>query len=494
MNLNNESKERSNKVIPTNSSNKANEPIEDLKFLRLNKWGNYEIDSKELFRFLEKNGFRSYFISDSSHIYVRIQNAIVERVYPKRMQDFLRDYIETHSTIEQETKELALSLLMESRFKFFSESQLSKLKPITLKLHRDTEKVSFLYFQNCAIRITSDSIEKIEYAELKDFHLWKNSILKRDFQGFDDNFKDFDTYQFLYRINGQDKDRTESYLSMLGYLLSNHKKQSNVKVIILNDAKYSKIPNGGTGKSLTVKMIDQFRAVTFENGKAVNLNTRFLFQKVTENTDVYHLSDVMPNFDFKRLFSIITEDWGVEKKFKDAHNIPFALSPKIVITTNTRIELKGDSAKRRSTEYFLDKYYTADFTPMSEFKEEFFTWEDPKKWELFNSMMIACLQLFLKKGLIVNENPNSKKEELISKTNADFAMYIESIFPDGQGSVANVTKAQLYENFVSACPASVISELDFRRYLNEYCFIYDKQISEKVMKVNKKATRVISIL
>ena len=51
------------------------------------------------------------------------------------------------------------------------------------------------------------------------------------------------------------------------------------------------------------------------------------------------------NFDFERLFSVITEGLTLEKKNKDAIKIPFNKSPKVSITTN--YALKGDGIHLR---------------------------------------------------------------------------------------------------------------------------------------------------
>ena len=53
------------------------------------------------------------------------------------------------------------------------------------------------------------------------------------------------------------------------------------------------------------------------DGKNFEFHPRFTFQEVRISDDVIEFNDVRKNFDFERLFSVITDDMSVENKTKD---------------------------------------------------------------------------------------------------------------------------------------------------------------------------------
>ena len=79
------------------------------------------------------------------------------------------------------------------------------------------------------------------------------------------------------------------------------------------------------------------------DGKDFSFEKNFKFQTVSTDCQVLVFDDVKKNFEFERLFSIITEGIEIEYKNQGTIKIPVEKSPKIVITTNYTIKGEGGS-------------------------------------------------------------------------------------------------------------------------------------------------------
>ena len=130
--------------------------------------------------------------------------------------------------------------------------------------------------------------------------------------------------------------------------------------------------------------------------------------------------DVRKHFNFERLFSVVTEGLTLEKKNKDAINIPFDKSPKVTITTNYAIKGSGNSFARRKWELELKQHYSKDYTPFDEFgKMMFQDWTDDE-WCIFDNYMIGNLQFYLNNGFIKSDFVNLKIRKLSAETCHEF--------------------------------------------------------------------------
>jgi len=156
------------------------------------------------------------------------------------------------------------------------------------------------------------------------------------------------------------------------------------------------------------------------DGKQFAFEKSFPYQLVSADTQILCFDDVKKNFDFERLFSVVTEGMTLEKKNKDAIKIPFSRSPKIGITTNYAIKGTGNSFARRKWEVELHSAYNKNYTPLDEFGKHFFSEWDEDEWCLFDNYMISCLQGFLKTGLVKSRFINLKIRQLSAETSHDF--------------------------------------------------------------------------
>ena len=143
-------------------------------------------------------------------------------------------------------------------------------------------------------------------------------------------------------------------------------------------------------------------------------------------TQIIDFNDVEPNFNFERLFSVITDGMTIEYKNKTPFVIPFAESPKIMISTNYTIKGIGSSYKDRMFEIEFSDHYSPEHKPKDEFGHDFFSGWDDEEWNRFDNFMLECLQLYLDEGLIGCELVNLSKRKLIDQTSAEFVEFAEN--------------------------------------------------------------------
>ena len=405
---------------------------------------------------LEQNGFYKYKPSGSENfVFVRRVNNLISNVNEYEIKDFVLEYL-------LNLEDISIYEFYTEKLKYFKEDYLSILKNVDVDFKKDLKDTAYLYFQNCAVEVKKDEVNIIDYLDL-DGYVWLDQVIKFDFELSDKKTNDYS--KFLTNVSGKNY---EAIKSVVGYLLHSYKNKSNVKAVILNDEVISDNPEGGTGKGLFIQGISKLKKTAIEDGKAFSFDSSFPYQKVSADTQLLVFDDVKKNFDFERMFSIITEGITLEKKNKDAIKIPVEQSPKIVISTNYAIKGTGSSHERRKHEIELIQYYTTKNTPIDEFGRQLFDeWEDDE-WLRFFNFMIDCLGVYLKKGLIDYDSKNSEVRKFIASTSAEFYEWVGEGFPI---NVRNNIKEKFNE-FVEEYP-------DFKKWLQRQRFSSWLQIYSK---------------
>ena len=105
-------------------------------------------------------------------------------------------------------------------------------------------------------------------------------------------------------------------------------------------------------------------------------------------------------------------------------------------------------------------------------------WDDDE-WCLFDNYMIACLQIYLKEGLIQSEFVNLKIRQLSAETSHDFIEWCglldgteenQKLVPD-----IKIYKNEMYYEFVNEYPdygpksKMTISRIRFYKWLHAFC-------------------------
>ena len=362
-------------------------------------------------QFLEDNGFYKYCPEGAkNYVFVKVTNNLIDHTDEKQIKDFVLNHL-------IDIDDISIYNYFADHTRFFKEEFLSLLSTIDIYFIEDSKTTSYLYYKNCAVKITKDNLEIIDYLDLGGY-VWKDHVIDRNFTKC--SIGGCDYKKFINNVCGKQSDRTKSMESTIGFLMHGHKNLSYCPAVILNDEVISDNPEGGTGKGIFMNALGQMKKVVTIDGKSFNFERSFAYQLVSADTQILVFDDVRKHFDFERLFSVVTEGLTLEKKNKDAIKIPFSKSPKIAITTNYAIKGAGNSFARRKWELELHQHYDKNFTPLDEFgKLMFGDWND-SEWCEFDNYMISCLQLYLREGLVQSKFVNLKIRQLSAETSHDF--------------------------------------------------------------------------
>lgn len=397
--------------------------------------------------FLETNGFYKFSPHDSGrHIFVRVSNNLINKASEEEVKDFVLNHLKG-------LDDLSIYNYFADKTRFFKEDFLSLLETVKIHFVEDTKDFSYIYFRNCAIKVTKDKVESIDYVDLGGY-VWNDQVIDRDFEFCDDTECDFK--KFISRVSNEDPLRIKTVETTAGFLMSGYKDPGFCPSVIINDEVISDNPMGGTGKGLFVQGIGAMKKVSYIDGKSFSFDKTFEYQTINTDTQIISFDDVKANFNFERLFSVITEGITIEKKNKDAITIPFKHSPKIVITTNYTIGGKGNSFERRKWELEFKQHYTKKFTPVDEFGKRFFDEWNDDEWCAFDNYMIGNLQSFLKEGWVESESRHKRLKALGAATNHEFLEWIGLV--DGYEATPiikydkKIFKDELYSDFTSDNP------------------------------------------
>ena len=419
--------------------------------------------------FLEDNGFYKFNPEGSkNYVFVKVTNNLIDHTSEKEIKDFILNYL-------LEIEDYTIYNYFAEKTKYFREEFLTLLSSISVYFIEDTKDSAYLYYRNCAVELTKNSITTIDYIDLGGY-VWKDHVIDRTFTLCD--VGDCNYKNFISNICGSDDSRIKSMETTIGYLLHGWKNLAYCPAVILNDEVITDNPEGGTGKGLFMNALSHMKKLVFIDGKSFNFERSFAYQTVSADTQILCFDDVKKYFDFERLFSVITEGLTLEKKNKDAIKIPFSKSPKIAITTNYAISGEGTSFERRKWELELAQHYTKDFTPLVEFgKLMFGDWND-NEWCQFDNYMIRNLQNYLDTGLLKSEFVNLKIRKLSAKTGHDFIEWCgllgETAYQDKLKFNVKIYKNDLYNDFIEENPdrssrgKMTISRTRFYKWLTSY--------------------------
>ena len=398
-------------------------------------------------KFLEDSGFYKYCPEGSkNYVFVKVTNNLIDHASEKEIKDFVLTYL-------IELDDISVYNYFADNTRFFKEEFLSLLSTIDIYFIEDSKDTAYLYYRNCAVKITSKDVSSIDYLDLGGY-VWKDHVIDRVFTLCEVRASCYYN-RFIENICAQDISRIESMQSTIGFMMHAHKSLSFCPAVILNDEVISDNPEGGTGKGLFMNALGQMKKVVTIDGKSFTFERSFAYQLVSADTQILVFDDVKKYFDFERLFSVVTEGLTLEKKNKDAIKIPFSRSPKIAITTNYAIKGAGNSFARRKWELELHQHYNKNLSPLDEFDKLMFSdWNDDE-WCEFDNYMIGCLKSYLSTGLVKSKFVNLKIRQLSAETCHDFIEWCglinnqeNRVMEHGKRLRAN----DLYEDFIDNYP------------------------------------------
>lgn len=442
-----------------------NEDANSIYFWTISNKGVVTIIHNLFKEFLEDNGIYKYCPPGSdSFIYVRVKDNLISNTSVESVKDFVLNWLYTKGDMNVYNH-------FADKTRYFKEDFLGMLQSIDAYFVRDDKHTAYIYYENCAVKVTKDVIELIDYIDLGGY-VWADQVIEREFEITDTTECDFQT--FIGNVSGSPKNKI-SVESTIGFLLHGFKNQSYCPAVILNDEIISEDnPEGGTGKGLFVNGVSKMKKLVTIDGKAFSFEKSFAYQTVSQDTQVLCFDDVRKSFHFERLFSVVTEGITLEKKNKDAIKIPFSQSPKLVITTNYAIVGKGNSFERRKWELEFRKFYHKNFTPLDEFKRLLFTDWDTEEWTKFDNYMIQCLKGYLKTGFVIGEFKNMNERKLQAATSIAFYEWVMNpLNLEDINFDVKVYQHTLWHSFITEFPhydKMKISPQKFGKWLKEYAY------------------------
>lgn len=418
-----------------------------------------KIDSLKYKYWLERKGFKKYYPESSNQpTFVHIKSNKVTQ----SSTDIIKDIVLQHLL---DRNEIEVFNFCSKSSQLFSDYYLTMLESIELKMIKDSKSDAFIPFLNGVVRITKSKVDLIDFIDV-DGYIWENQIINRNFVKSDNVENDFK--DMVSKVSAKDTNRIEALEHTLGYLIHSYKDKTDQKAIIINDQEIDDNPNGGSGKSLMISALSNFKKVVKIDGKSFDTKkSDFIYQRVSIDTQVLAFDDVKKNFEFEQLFSIITEGITINRKNKDEIFVPFDRSPKIIITTNYVINGSGTSHDRRRHEIEFFQYFNGKRNPLTEYGRLLFDSWESEDWILFDNYMIKNLQKFLKNGLIESVSINADIKRFIQSTNKDFFDWIE----DGN-LLENVRiyNTDIISKFMTEYKSyNLLTSKTFLKWIHEYC-------------------------
>jgi hypothetical protein len=295
-------------------------------------------------------------------------------------------------------------------------------------LLKDDINTVWRYFRNCAVKITKEGPEIVNYYELPK-QIWKSDIIERDYQMFD--FSGCDSDEFIRLLAGENIDELKA---MVGYNLSRYNNPAKPEMTLFlenidEDQEGSSV--GGSGKSLIAQMIKNASGnMVFINGRDPrSIFSDFAWSRINHDTRTVFIDDAYKGFKVDSLYTIASGDMIINKKNKAEFTIEFQNRPKIIITSNYAMGSGDDSDLRRLWTFAIEKFFSLSLTPIDHFGRKFFEDWDLDEWLKFDNWATDCVAHYLKyKRTTKTTSANVKRRMLINSTDRGFVEFMDGLF------------------------------------------------------------------
>lgn len=448
-------------------------------FYTISPKGVISISSYSLGKYAQDLGFaKHYFTNEKTTTpnYVYKQNSnIIELVSPIRLHEVVIDELESRAgspgSIPVEELPRVIDKLVESKI-LTSQELLITMEELDKPIISDTSDTGIFPFKNGVATVTRENIYFDSLATVNGY-IWSTQVIPRNFElGTYEEAERSDFFQFLCNITTsrtstgwtENPDRFKTLYTLIGYLLHSYKDPTNPRAVIFMDASLAGEPTGRTGKGLIVQGLNKIRKAINLDGKNFDGSNRFRFSKVTPDTKILHYDDVGSKFNFENEFSIITEGLTVEEKNMRSYHIPFANSPKIIMSTNYALKGTGASHDARKYEFALSNYYSDRLRPIDEFGRMFFYGWDTTQWNYFDNLMLYAVQAYLNNGITIASDSNIEEKKLLTVTSPEFVKWAyDQEFTIGQ----RFETSEIYDRYIKQTEATTDRKA-FIGYLRSY--------------------------
>jgi len=465
--------------------NSIEKPVQE-KFWT-NASGSYKIDTESLLKFLNNRGFYVYRpYGAKTIILVKIDNKIVKEVSASEIRRVIWDYIDKEYNFSDPDERKQVKAEFYKNHTLVSKSNLELLPVLDLEECKDTKEKSYLFFNDGVLEVTKDSIQIKNYRDIEgivfESDICKHNIrsaFKQDQTKIDSINPEGEFYGFIQDLCRNDlknvnSNSYESLVTIIGYLIHRHKDQATTFAVIFMDTYKDGTPNGGTGKGVLTKGLAKVRKTAFQDGKYFKSYDKFVLSNVQYGTRLLRIDDVPRDFDFEKIFPLITEDAVIERKYENKFVIPFEVSPKVMLTTNYVVEGSGNSHKRRKIEFIISEVFHPEYTPEDKFGHLLYDEWDEAEWVKFFMFIGHCVKGFLNKG-IVRPKFNVAERKLKMEASPEFIEFVHNNVNPGE----KTSKNKLYETFYEKYPNHKKIELTtFRHWLKYFADAYGYKFHE----------------
>ncbi|NJN24748.1 MAG: hypothetical protein HC819_01515 [Cyclobacteriaceae bacterium] len=405
-------------IVPIGSSlseaaEELDEPADILDFFELDKKNSkWKVGNDRFIKCLVRLGYRTIELG-KAYEFVKIENCIVERAAPTQVKQHILSLCD-----DSDKRDVIIG-----NTRLFSDKFLDAIKLEKLAMHRDTPTVSFFYYNNGVLKVSKDGWELIPYQQFKKL-VWRDHISDRDFNPADYKLGQF--YDFIKKVCANDAERIKGLMTTIGFALHDYKTSATSRAIIIQDEMFSDTPEGGSGKGLIVVAIGKLRKTINMDGKNFDAKNNFVWENVNESVRVIHIDDVRTGFNFEDLFSVITGGFqNVNRKNKAEFSLPVEDSPIIIITTNNVVRGASGSFLRRQIAVDLHQYFHSERTPHDQYGNFFFEEWSEAEWEMFDSFMIACVQLYFAEGVLPCKGEDDPVKRAVKATSQTFVEWFQ---------------------------------------------------------------------
>lgn len=504
--------------------------VEDGKLIQVNRYSSdvdiwsIERDAKErekvifntleTFEFLKANGFYRMRNQNSdgtvSFDLIRIDDGIIDRTSPVEIRDFIRDYI--NGTCR---KYIVKNFFHEKMDSIMADKKMENLARIDNDFNNFIQEKQRLYFNNGVVEITSRDVIPNQPM----CNVWRSRIVPRKFRRVpiikaidkvDGHFRVelteegkrceflsyiFNTSNTFYHYDNPRPltvdEQNEYYqhivnkITAIGFLLCDFKFVSERKAVVVQDHRMAEVgqSNGGSGKSILGNAIGHVITQIFIDGKADD-SDRFFFDRVTHATRNIFIDDVRTNYNFERLFAMITGDMVIPRKNTDPLEIKLSESPKILITTNHTINKSEEDATRRRIAYVeVSEWYNPDHTLVDDFHHMFFDdWTADDQWTLFDNFMAECVMFYLRSmdngwhregmGVVPPPMDNIRLRSLRQDMSEVLYQWAEEYFdPSGTRLNERISRKVVLDAFLeyAGTTGHNVTRSNFKKKIESYC-------------------------
>lgn len=397
------------------------------------------IHLQDFLSWLHKNGIYRYQINDEGKwILIKIDNNIVEIVD----ETYISHLVMTHlrslpESINDVPTTLVIEYFIRTSDKNYKPAILAHLNAKKIVWNRDDRNSAWFFFKNTAVKVTKQAIDLVPYTDIP-HAVWKTQIIDRNYTHITDDDEVmsgvFARFLVLASCGGENGDVSlfHKMVKITGFMMHGFKDRSQPGALIITDEKSQDRPEGGTGKGIYMAALRKFKRSAVFDGKAFNFDKSFLWQRVSQDTQIIYIEDVKRGFDFERLFSALTEGIEIERKNKDSFYLPYELSPKIAISTNYTLKGDGNSNERRRIEVEFKDFFNSSNTPLDYFGHILFDDWDERQWNLFDCFMIICCQLYLTNGIDRSLSDSMRFKHLRTETSQEFIEWADDYIKLGE--------------------------------------------------------------